>query len=462
VTLGRAEASNMTVDATHANLGLFTDLYELTMLQAYLEGGMTESAVFSLFVRRLPEQRNFLLACGLEPVLAYLERLHFTIDDIAYLRSLGRFSDRFLSSLHDLRFEGDVYAVPEGTPVFADEPILEVIAPIAQAQLVETFVMNQIHLQTVLASKAARIVAAAVGRRVIDFGARRTHGIDAALKAARAFHIAGVHGTSNVLAGKIYGIPVAGTMAHSYVQAHGDEREAFRAFARTFPGTILLVDTYDTLEGVRRVIELARSAPDEFRVSAVRLDSGDLGALAREARTLLDAAGLNEIGILASSGLDEYEIAALVKADAPISGFGIGTGMGVSSDAPSLDLVYKLSEYAGDGRTKLSRGKPILPGRKQVFRREESGHALGDVIGRAGEELDGRPLLQLVMRGGQCTREGGGDLESARRRAADEIARLPDHVTTLAPASPPYPVRVSAALQQFHENVREKALSSGS
>jgi nicotinate phosphoribosyltransferase len=443
------------------NLGLFTDLYELTMLQAYLEEGMTDSAVFSLFVRRLPEHRNFLLACGLEPVLAYLEHLRFTNDDIAYLRSLGRFSDRLLKSLRDLRFRGDVYAVPEGTPVFADEPILEVIAPIAQAQLVETFVMNQIHLHTVLASKAARVVMAAHGRTVIDFGARRTHGIDAALKAARAFHIAGVHGTSNVLAGKIYGIPVAGTMAHSYVQAHDDERGAFRAFASTFPGTILLVDTYDTLEGVRRVIELVRGAPDQFKISAVRLDSGDLEALARETRGLLDAAGLNEIGIFASSGLDEHEIAALVKADAPIGGFGIGTGMGVSSDAPSLDIAYKLSEYGGEGRTKLSRGKPILPGRKQVFRQETRGRAVGDVIGRAGEALDGRPLLQLVMRGGQRTREGDGDLESARRCAADELARLPSHVTTLEPANPPYPVSVSAALQQFHTEVREKALGSG-
>jgi nicotinate phosphoribosyltransferase len=451
----------MTADATDANLGLFTDLYELTMLQAYLEEGMTDSAVFSLFVRRLPEHRNFLLACGLEPVLAYLEHLRFTNDDIAYLRSLGRFSDRFLSWLRGVRFEGDVYAVPEGTPVFADEPVLEVVAPIGQAQLVETFVMNQIHLHTVLASKAVRIVMAARGRTVIDFGARRAHGLDAALKAARAFHIAGVHGTSNVLAGKIYGIPVAGTMAHSYVQAHDDEREAFRAFARTFPGTILLVDTYDTLEGVRRVIELVRGAPDQVKISAVRLDSGDLGTLARETRRLLDTAGLNEIGIFASSGLDEQEIAALVQADVPIAGFGVGTGMSVSSDAPSLDIAYKLSEYGGEGRTKLSRGKPILPGRKQVFRQETRGRAVGDVIGRAGEALDGRPLLQLVMRGGQRTREGEADLESARRRAADELARLPSRVTTLGPANPPYPVSLSAALQQFHAEVRKKALSSG-
>jgi nicotinate phosphoribosyltransferase len=451
----------MTTDAVRANLGLFTDLYELTMVQAYIEEAMTDSAVFSLFVRRLPEQRNFLLACGLESVLVYLEQLRFAKEDIAYLRSLGRFSDRLLSSLRDLRFEGDVYAVPEGTPIFEEEPILEVIAPIAQAQLIETFVMNQIHLQTVLASKAARVVMAADGRPVIDFGARRTHGIDAALKAARAFHIAGVHGTSNVLAGKIYGIPVAGTMAHSYVQAHDDEREAFRAFARTFPGTTLLVDTYDTLEGVRRVIELVRAAPDQFRIGAVRLDSGDLATLAHETRRLLDAAGLNDIEIFASSGLDEHEIAALVKADAPIGGFGVGTGMAVSSDAPSLDIVYKLSEYAGAGRTKLSRSKPILPGRKQIFRQEQHGRAIGDVVGRSGESLDGRPLLQLVMRAGQRTGLGDGDLDSARRRAAEELARLPSQVTSLGPADPPYPVSVSAALQRFHAEVREKARGSG-
>jgi nicotinate phosphoribosyltransferase len=455
------ETNDMTADASSANLGLFTDLYELTMLQAYLEEGMTDSAVFSLFVRRLPKHRNFLLACGLEPVLAYLEQLRFTNDDIAYLRSLDRFSDRFLTWLRDLRFEGDVYAMPEGTPVFADEPILEVVAPIAQAQLVETFVMNQIHLHTVLASKAARIVMAAQGRTVVDFGARRTHGIDAALKAARAFHIAGVNATSNVLAGKMYGIPVAGTMAHSYVQAHADEREAFRGFALTFPGTIIPVDTYDTLNGVRRVIELVRAAPGQFKVSAVRLDSGDLATLARQTRQLLDAGGLNEIGIFASSSLDEHEIAALIKADVPVDGFGVGTSMAVSSDAPSLDIAYKLSEYAGQGRTKLSPLKPILPGRKQVFRREERGRAMGDVVGRLGEAIDGRPLLKLVMRGGQRTAEGDTDLESARQRAADELARLPNHVTALEPADPPYTVSVSAVLQELHTQVREKAVSSG-
>jgi nicotinate phosphoribosyltransferase len=442
--------------APGSNLALFTDLYELTMLQAYLEEGMNGDAVFSVFVRRLPGQRNFLLACGLDAVLAYLEGLHFTAEDIEYLRSLDRFSDRFLESLADFRFEGDVYAVPEGTPVFANEPILEIVAPIAQGQIAETFVLNQIHLQTVLASKAARIVRAARGRTVIDFGARRTHGIDAALKAARAFHIAGVHGTSNTMAGQLYGIPVAGTMAHSYVQAHHDEREAFRAFARMFPGTVLLVDTYDTLEGVRHVIELARESPGGFDISAVRLDSGDLASLAREARRLLDAAGLQKIGVFASSGLDEHAIATLVDADVPIDGFGVGTGLGVSSDAPSLDVVYKLTEYAGQGRTKLSQHKPILPGRKQVFRGEAHGRAAGDIIGRFGEALDGRPLVELVMQGGRRTRAGERDLDRARQHAAEEVAKLPVRVTDLEPSDPPYPVTISEALQRFHAEVQGK------
>jgi nicotinate phosphoribosyltransferase len=440
-------------------LGLFTDLYELTMLQAYRAEGMTDTAVFTLFVRRLPEHRNFLLTCGLESVLEYLEQVRFTDDDLAYLRSLNTFTGDFVSSLHDFRFTGDVHAMPEGTPVFANEPILEIAAPIAQAQLVETFIMNQVHVQTVLASKGARIAAVARGRKVVDFGARRTHGIDAALKAARAFYIAGIDATSNVLAGKVYGIPLAGTMAHSYIQAHRDERDAFRTFARTFPGTILLVDTYETLEGVQRVIDLLKSAPQEFRVSAVRLDSGDLGALARETRRMLDAHGLQHVEIFASSGLDEQEIARLVDTGAPIDGFGVGTGAGVSDDAPALDMVYKLSEYAGEGRTKLSRHKPILPGRKQVFRQETDGKAVGDVIGRADEQLEGRPLLRTVMRGGRRTSEAREDVRWLRRYAAEEIAKLPGSVTSIEPALSPYPVRSSAALNRYHDQVRDAVMA---
>lgn len=267
---------------------LLTDLYELTMLQAYFEEHMSEVAVFSLFVRRLPERRNYLLACGLDDVLAFLETLRFDQAALAYLDSIGRFSERSLRYLEQLRFTGDVYAIPEGTPMFANEPLVEIEAPIAEAQLVEAFVMNQIHLQTVLASKAARVVEAARGRQVVDFGLRRMHGTDAGLKAARAFHIAGVHATSNVAAGQAYGLRVAGTLAHSYIQAHDDEYEAFRAFARLYPDTVLLVDTYDTLAGVRKVIDLAQELGPQFRVSAVRLDSGDLGDLAFKARRMLD------------------------------------------------------------------------------------------------------------------------------------------------------------------------------
>jgi nicotinate phosphoribosyltransferase len=444
-------------DTRPHELALFTDLYELTMMQGYLAERMTDRATFTLFVRRLPQHRNFLLACGLEQVLAYLEQLHFTEEDVAYLRSLNRFSNEFLASLREFRFTGDVYAVPEGTPVFANEPIVEVVAPIAQGQLVETFVMNQIHVQTVLASKAVRVVTAARGRQVVDFGARRTHGVDAALLGARAFYIAGVSATSNVLAGKLYQIPVAGTMAHSFIQAHGDEREAFRAFVRAFPGTTVLVDTYDTLEGVRRVIDLVKGAPGEMKVTAVRLDSGDLASLAREARRLLDESGLHRVEIFASSGLDEHEIDSLLSANAPIDGFGVGTGMSVSLDAPSLDIAYKLAEYGGQGRTKLSREKPILPGRKQVFRQHVDGKAAGDVIARADEHLEGRSLLQRVMRAGRRTPAAGTDLEEIRRYAAAELAQLPERVRALAPADPAYPVRLSPALERYHASVRATA-----
>ncbi len=435
------------------NSALFTDLYELTMAQAYFEEAMTENAVFSLFVRRLPARRNFLLACGLASVLDYLQSLRFHNDDLAYLASLGKFSDLFLDRLRDFRFTGEVYAVPEGTPVFANEPILEIVAPLPQAQLVETFVMNQIHVQTVLASKAQRVVTAADGRPVIDFGSRRMHGIDAALKAARAFYIGGVAATSNVLAGREYGAPVAGTMGHSYIQAHENETEAFRVFARRYPGTVLLVDTYDTLAGVRKVIELTNTLGEGFKISAVRLDSGDLLALSKEVRRLLDQAGLGKIEIFVSGGLDEDKIAQLVASGAPINGFGVGTSMGVSKDAPDLDIAYKLSEYAGKGRLKLSAAKPILPGRKQVFRINEKGCDVRDVIACADEALSGRPLLEAVMRNGERLAAGRVDLKSARAHAEQQTSLLPEHIRAVQAADPPYPVEVSNKLSVLQQNL---------
>ena len=426
--------------------GLLTDLYELTMLQAYFEEQMRDIAVFSLFVRRLPEHRNYLLACGLDDVLSFLEALRFDDDALTYLESLGLFSKPFLRYLQEFRFTGDVYAVPEGTPVFPPEPILEVAAPIPEAQLVEAFVMNQIHLQTVLASKAARVVEAAQGREVVDFGLRRMHGIDAGLKAARAFHIAGVSSTSNVAAGQAYGLRVAGTLAHSYIQAHDDEYEAFRAFARVYPETVLLVDTYDTLKGVRKVVDLAHELGPEFRVSAVRLDSGDLGALAFATRRILDDAGLQRVGIFASGSLNEDEIARLVAAGAPINGFGVGTDMGVSRDAPALDIAYKLVEYAGRGRLKLSPGKAILPGRKQIFRVQRDDLADHDVLGRYDDRLQGRPLLQAMMTKGARLPTSHESLDDARARARRELNRLPTRIRSLEPAQPAYRVDVSAAL----------------
>ncbi len=433
---------------------LFTDLYQLTMLQAYFRERMESTAVFDLFVRRLPRRRNFLLACGLGDVLEYLESLRFTSTSIDYLRSLDLFDDDFLESLRELRFTGRVRAVPEGTPVFANEPILEVIAPIAEAQLVETFILNQVTFQTVAASKACRVVQAARGRKVIDFGARRCHGIDAALKAARAFHIAGVDATSNVLAGKTYGLEVAGTMAHSYIEAHEDELEAFRAFASVFPGTVLLVDTFDTVAGVEKVVELARELGDAFRVSGVRLDSGDLVSLSEKSREVLDAAGLEGVQIVASGGLDEYSVERLIDSGARIDAFGVGTRMGVSRDAPSLDSVYKLVEYDGRGRMKLSHDKTTLPGRKQVFRTVSDGRIAGDTIGLADEQHEGEPLLVDVMVDGKRTAAGNESLEAARARARRQVERLPEALRALDTSAPGYPVEISDRLRSERDRLK--------
>lgn len=432
---------------------LFTDLYELTMLRAYWELGLEATAVFSLFVRRLPPERNFLVACGLDDLVAKIETLRFGVDDIAYLRAQG-FPEEFLARLAGFRFEGDIYGVAEGTPVFANEPILEVVASIGQAQLLETLVINQVGFQTLIASKAARVAGAAEGRGVVDFGSRRAHGIDAGVSGARAAFVGGVEATSNVLAGKTFGIPIAGTMAHSFVQVFADEMEAFRAFAKVFPDTVLLVDTYDTAEGVEKVIALARELGPDFGVRAIRIDSGDLAALSKQARTLLDRAGLERVGIFASGGLDEWRIAALIGDGAPIDGFGVGTDMIVSADAPALDIVYKLTEFAGEGRIKLSAGKQTLPGRKQVFRTFVNGTAAGDVIGRAGEQLPGTPLLAPVMKDGRRVRPAD-PLADVQRRCRKEIAGLPRDLRALADRTP-YPVVISPALDAEAQRIRRR------
>jgi nicotinate phosphoribosyltransferase len=436
-------------------LALFTDLYELKMARAYDALGMSGEAVFSLFVRKLPPGRNYLVACGLERALTILEDLRFDTGSLDYLATLQGFDDAFLHRLQNVRFTGDVHAVAEGTPVFSDEPILEVVAPILEAQLVETVLMNVIGLETVLASKAARVVKAAAGRPVIDFGSRRAQGIDAALYGARAFHVAGAASTSNVLAGRRFGIPVAGTMAHSFVQACDDEMAAFRGFARVHPDTVLLVDTYDTLEGVDRVIDLAREFGDDFRVRGIRLDSGDLGALAKAARSRLDTADLDQVQIVASGGLNEFEIARLVADGAPIDAFGVGTDMSVSADAPALDIAYKLTEFRGQGRLKLSTGKRTLPGRKQVFRRFRDGVATGDVIARYEETTVGLPLLSCVMERGRRIGPAPA-LDAVRRHAAEQSATLPAALRELPPLVTPYPVEVSDRLTALERQVRKR------
>ncbi len=436
-----------------ANAALLTDLYQLTMLQAYVKEGMRETAVFDLFARRLPDCRNFLIACGLDDALHYLETLSFTPAALEYLDSLGGFSADFLDYLSDFRFRGDVYAVPEGTAVFADEPLLEVVAPLPEAQLVETFLLNQVHFQTLVASKAARVFLAASGRAVVDFGLRRMHGTDAGIKAARACYIAGVQATSNVLAGQVYGIPVAGTMAHSYIEAHDDEMAAFRAFAEAYPETVLLVDTYDTLEGVRRVTLLAESLGGAFKVSALRLDSGDIIRLAKASRAILDSAGLGRVGIFVSGGLDEYQVARMIADGAPVSGFGVGTSMGVSADAPFLDSAYKLVEYAGKPRMKLSPSKSTLPGRKQVFRRYDGELAEYDIIGLHDEAAYGRPLLVKVMEQGYRLTAGSVSLDDARSHAAVELERLPERLRSLDKAAVPYRVAIGEALAEARDRL---------
>lgn len=428
--------------------GLLADLYELNMAASYLRRSMTGLATFSLFVRRLPAERGFLVAAGLEDCLAFLESFSFTAEDLTYLRRAQGYDDEALRAFSGLRFTGDVHAVPEGRVVFAGEPLLEVTAPIAEAQVAETVLLNHMTFQTSVATKAARCVLAAAGVRLVDFAFRRTQGIDASLSVARTSAIAGFAATSNVEAAHRYGLAAAGTMAHSFIEAFADEERAFAAFATDFPGqTTFLVDTYDTERGVRAAIAVARRLRLQAPVG-VRLDSGDLAGLARSARRQLDDAGLPDARIFASGGLDEYAIAALVAQGAPIDAYGVGTKMGVCADAPYLDTAYKLVAYAGRPVMKLSPGKITEPGAKQVYR----GPA-GDVIALRTEQPPPglEPLLSQVMRGGRRL-AGPEPLAAAQRRCAADLAWLPQETKALhAPAQ--LPVTVSAQLAALHDRL---------
>jgi nicotinate phosphoribosyltransferase len=426
---------------------LLTDLYQLAMLQSYFRRGMEQTAVFEFFVRSLPARRGFLIAAGLEQAIGYLETLRATPDDLAWVAAQDGFDDAFVERLRGLRFTGDVDAMPEGTPFFAHQPILRVTAPLPEAQLVESRLVNLLHFQTLIASKAARCALAAPGKLLVDFGLRRAHGAEAGLLAARAGWIGGLQGTATVLAGARFGVPVYGTMAHSYVLAHGSEAEAFTHFAHDRPGdVVLLLDTWDTLEAARTVVRLAPGlVRDGIRLRGVRLDSGDLAAGAREVRRILDAGGLHDVVIFASGELDEDSLTVLIGAGAPIDGFGVGTRVVTSADAPYLDCAYKLQEYAGVPRRKRSVGKEGWPGRRQVHRRyADGGLAIGDVVTVDGDPQSGEALLRPVLRGGRRVAPLP-DATAARAHALAAIARLPPAVRQLTPAAP-YPVEIAPAL----------------
>lgn len=432
---------------------LLTDLYQLNMIEAYLDHGATKTAVFEFFVRKFPARRGFLMAAGLDQALDFLEALRFSADDIDWLARGGRFSKTLLDYLAAFRFTGDVDAMPEGTVFFADEPILRVTAPLPEAQYVETRLINILHFQSLIAAKAARVVLAAPGKLLVDFGLRRAHGAEAGLFAARASYVAGFAGTATMLAERRYGIPLYGTMAHSFIQAHDSESEAFENFARSRPhGLTLLIDTYDTEEGARKVVALApRLQASGIKIGGVRLDSGDLTALSKSVRRILDAGGLAATTIFASGGLDEDQIRAVLAAGAPIDGFGVGTSLTTSSDVPAVDCAYKLEEYAGLARRKRSTGKATWPGRKQVWRRfGPDGKMAGDVLSCDDDSQVGDKLLKPVMRGG--ARLERPSLDEIRDHARRNLAALPDALRRLE-TGVVYPVQIADALVRLADEV---------
>ncbi|MCI0571041.1 MAG: nicotinate phosphoribosyltransferase [Myxococcaceae bacterium] len=441
-----------------ANAGLLVDLYELTMADAYLGERFNPSATFDLFVRRLPPERNFLVACGLEQALEYLEGLRFGADALEALRGLRLLSDTFLDYLAGLHFTGEVWAFEEGDVAFGQEPLLRVTAPLIEAQVVESFLLNVITLQTMVASKAARLALACAGRPFVEFGMRRAHGADAALKGARAAFVGGAVGTSDVLAAATWGIPTSGTMAHSFVSAFPSELEAFRAFARHFrERSILLIDTFDTVQGAHHAARVAEElTASGVALRGVRIDSGDLADDTRRVREVLDAAGLKDMLIFLSGDLDEHRIRELLEAGVPVDAFGVGTQLATSGDAPSLGGVYKLSEVGDTPRMKLSRDKVTHPGRKQVLRFFEEGRAARDVISLEGETIPGGvPRLVKVMEKGRRLAPQL-PLVALQERCRREVDALPESLRALTPAERPYPVELSPMLAALLERTRKE------
>jgi nicotinate phosphoribosyltransferase len=447
------------------NMSLFTDFYELTMCASYFDNEKFEPATFDLFIRRLHEDRSYLLFAGLEQVLLYLKSVKFTEEHLAYLKEQG-FNQPFLDYLRDFKFTGDVWAVPEGTVAFPCEPLIRVTAPIIEAQLIETFLLNTVNLQTMIATKASRVVHAAKGKFVIEFGLRREHGIDAGMKVARSSYIAGCQGSSNVLAGLQYGIPVFGTMAHSFVMSYEKEIDAFRAFAKTFPNnSTLLIDTYDDIAGAEKAATVAKELEEKgFRLSGVRLDSGDLVEISKKVRKLLDEKDLRYVRIFASGDLDEFKIEELLKNGAEIDAFGVGTKMGTSADKPYVDVIYKLCETMNAEGSftpimKLSKDKVTLPGRKQVYRfKDAEGNFKKDVITLEDEKMDGEPLMVKVMEKGEVTYDFPS-LSEIRATATENLSLLPDKYKKITGAAE-YPVELSQDLEKMMKNLKEKLLKT--
>ena len=440
---------------------LLLDLYQLTMARAYFERGMDDVAVFELFVRNLPPTRAFLVAAGLAQALEYLGQLRFGPQELGYLEGLGLFAPAFLAHLERVRFGGSVHALPEGTVFFGQEPILRVTAPILEAQLAESCLINILHFQTLIASKAARCVLAAGGRQLVDFGMRRAHEGDAALYAARAAYLAGFDATATVEAGRRFGIPLSGTMAHSFIEAHDREEDAFRDFAASYGAEpTLLIDTYDTERAARRVVALAAALARDgaaHRIRAVRIDSGDLARQAHAVRAILDAGGCRDVRIVVSGGLDEHSTHALVASGAPVDAIGIGTALDASVDAPALDMAYKLQCYAGRPRRKRSPGKATWPGIKQVYRTRDAGGTLADdQVALESEHVDGEPLLVPVMRDGRLLGPAP-TLGASRAHCARELGALPP---ALRPpdARAGYSVRITPALEALARALDEQAV----
>ena len=442
-------------------MSLFTDFYELTMCASYFDNRDFEPATFDLFIRRLPENRSYFLFAGLEQALLYLQKIKFTEEHLSYLKKQG-FNEPFLDYLRGFQFTGDVWAVPEGTVAFPNEPLIRVTAPIIEAQIIETFLLNTINLQTMIATKASRVVYAAEGKSIIEFGLRREQGIDAGMKVARCSYIAGCQGTSNVLGGMAYGLPVFGTMAHSFVMSYQKEIEAFRAFAKTFPNkSTLLIDTYDDIVGAEKATVVAKELEAQgFKLEGVRLDSGNLAETSKKVRKILDDNGLGYVKIFASGDLDEFKIAELLKNEAKIDSFGVGTKMGTSADRPYLDVIYKLCETMTEPEVfspimKLSKDKNTLPGRKQVYRfRDSAGCFERDVIALASEKVEGEALLVKVMKNGKLTYDLPS-LEKIRAYALQNLSNLPSQYKSLVNAKE-YPVELSLNLQKLIKTLTQQ------